>query len=311
MFNEIKDSKNRVDISVYVSDNGSEDLTNKVIAEYAEMYNQNKIYFSSGGFSENKGFDANVLSCYRESCGDYVWFLSDDDNVSKGVLDAIINDIKKFQPAVLYYNHDQEPYSRRNPYILNTEYYHRVSLSNIRALKKIIDWPKLSALVVKKCQTGLSVTNLNGGFAHVGLAVKIGIFDGGVLHSSVFTAYPDLDYKDHINFVPYILNNLNPMIDFIFSDNLSPSVLKSLKAPYIDPLASSLNTLGAYYRGRYVLTLELREKLWKTVRSELKKTGFGFMCNPILMKEIIKFPISLIVNIIHKFCSGKKLEKER
>ena len=104
-------------VSVLISNNGSADTTDEVIDKYKNIFKKNKIYFHSFSFSENQGFDLNVLNCYENCNSEYIWFLSDDDNVIDGAIDSIINDLQRHAPSVLYYNFEQEPYNIDNPYI--------------------------------------------------------------------------------------------------------------------------------------------------------------------------------------------------
>ncbi len=60
-------------------------------------------------FNENVGFDLNVLNCYNNCSSDYIWFLSDDDNIIDGVINTILTDIKNLSPNILFYNFDQFP----------------------------------------------------------------------------------------------------------------------------------------------------------------------------------------------------------
>ena len=308
---EINSANNKANVAVYVSNNGSNDNTAEVIVQCSKLFFENCISFSSTSFSENKGFDANALACYSGSNSEYVWLLSDDDNIIAGAVDAIMQDINKYCPALIFYNHDQKPYDRAQPYINEYQYFNIITDENIIALQKIINWPKLSALVIKKCEEGLRVPNMKSDFAHVALALQCGLSVGRLLHSPVFTAYPDDDYKDNINFVPYIGNNLDIIIRWVLLENNNMSLYKQLALPYVDPLIPSLNVLGAYYRGRFVLTLPLKGELWKTVRREIKTNWLKRLKDWKSVKELLKFPLSLAYWVIFTLITGKKLTIDR
>jgi glycosyltransferase involved in cell wall biosynthesis len=308
---EINSSSKRADVAVYVSNNGSKDDTAEVIEHCGKLFFENGIPFSSRMSESNQGFDANVLACYEGCNTDYVWFLSDDDNIITGAINAIIQDINKYNPSVIFYNHDQKPYGIDNPYIKEYKYFDQIKAENIMALKKIITNPKLSALVIRKCESGLNVPNMNSWFAHVALALQCGFRVGGVLHSPVFTAFPDYDYKDNINYVPYIGNDLNTTIRVLLLSNNKMYLYKHLTLPYADPLCCSLNTLGTYYRGRYVLTLPLKRELWETVQREIKSGWFRRLRDWKSVKELLKFPISLAYWVGYTYITGKKLTKDR
>ena len=308
---EINLSSKKENVAVYVSNNGSKDDTAIVIEQFAKLFIENGISFSSNAKEENEGFDANLLACYANSNSEYVWFLSDDDNIITGSVDAIINDIVKYQPSVIFYNHDQKPYDKANPYNKNLEFFEKIVFENLVALQKIILWPKLSSLVVKKCESGLKVPNQNSGFAHVLLALQCGLREGDVLHSAVFTAYPDKDFKDNIDFVPHIGNNLDIPIRWTLEVNNKMCFYEKLAIPYVDPLIASLNTLGAYYRGRHILTLPLKRELWVIVQYEIRSGWFNRFRDWKSVKELIKFPVSLAYGALYTFTTGKKLTKDR
>lgn len=307
---EINSSKNKTDISVFVSNNGSDDNTSEVIAHWGQIFIENGIYFSSYAAEGNQGFDANVIACYAKSDSEYIWFLSDDDNIINGAADSIVNDIKIYSPSVIYYNFDQKPYDLLHPYIKKLKFFEKIDFKNLVALKKIILWPKLSSLVIRKCKSGLEVPNHNSGFAHVTLALQCGLSEGAVLHSAVFMAYPDNDYKDHIDFVPYVTNNFDSPLLWVLHKNNNISFYEKLALPRVDPLATSLNTLGAFYRGRHVLTLPLKQELWASVRREIKFGWIKIFTDWVLVKEIIKFPISLTYAVARSYLRTNKLVKK-
>jgi glycosyltransferase involved in cell wall biosynthesis len=72
-------------IEILVSDNGSIDNTQEVLLGYKKKYINFKPLFSF----ENKGFDANYLKCLRESSGEYLWIIGDDDRICVGALKKI------------------------------------------------------------------------------------------------------------------------------------------------------------------------------------------------------------------------------
>jgi glycosyltransferase involved in cell wall biosynthesis len=307
----INDSDSKGQLSVLVSNNGSLDNTDTVIAQNGSLFEKDGIPFNAINFKQNQGFDANVLACYKESNADYVWFLSDDDNVMVGVIDSVVRDLDEHEPTVIFYNHDQKPYNKENPYIKISEFFELVTLENLTSLKKIIAWPKLSALVVKKTETGSKVLDCKSYFGHVGLAIQCGLTEGKVLHSPVFTAYPDLDYQENIDFPPYISNNLNIIIRHALLVSDKMYLYDQLKVKNLDPLPSSLNTLGAFYRGKHTLTPALRDELLHTVRRELKTIKLNRITNWNLYKETFKFIISIIYGLCGKILTGKKLMRIR
>jgi glycosyltransferase involved in cell wall biosynthesis len=104
---EINLSSQKYNIEVFVSNNGSVDETANVIMKCGKLFTDSGILFTTRKFEVNKGFDANIISCYVNSKGDYTWFLSDDDNIISGAIDAIFKDIFEYSPSVIFYNFEQ------------------------------------------------------------------------------------------------------------------------------------------------------------------------------------------------------------
>lgn len=307
----INESSSKADIAVYVSNNGSKDDTDQVIVRCGELFIENGIPFYSRTAERNQGFDANVLACYAGCNSEYVWFLSDDDNIFAGAIDAIIVDIEQHHPTIIYYNFDQKPYDKTHHYIGSTEYFDEITDVNIIALQKIVRWPKLTSMVIKKCLAGLRVPNQDSGFAHLTLALQCGLAEGGVLHSSVFTAYPDDNFMDNIDYVPHIANNIDTALLWALRENDKMYLYEQLALPYADPLATSLNALGAYYRGLHVLTLPLKNELWEIVQREIKTVRLKRLRDWLLLKELVKFPISICYYIGYLIIRGNRPTKDR
>lgn len=311
LLNQIIKSEKKQFLSVMVSDNGSTDTSADVIKKYSEIFKKNNILFSSHSFSENRGFDANVLACYEDHGSDYVWFLSDDDNVIDGAINSIIEDIQKFSPNVLYYNFDQYPYGLESPYIKATTLYEYIDEKNIQSISKIIDWPKLTSLVIRKMELSEKVKAVESGFMHVALAIQTGLDHGRVLHSAKCIARPDDDFKDHIDFPPYIGNNLYKMVSLVLHLNNKTEIYDHLEIKTTDPLTSSMNTLGSYYRGRFVLTPELKSELYSTVRYELRNLKIAKVKMAELVLSTVKLFISYTYNMWCVVMTGKSATKLR
>lgn len=294
-------------LSVLVSDNGSTDTTAAVINKYSDIFKQNNIIFSSHSFSNNRGFDANVLNCYRSCDSEYVWFLSDDDNIIDGAINSIIDDIHKYAPNVLYYNFDQDPYNLDNQYNKTTTLFSYVDENNIQSISKIIAWPKLTALVIKRIGglSGEKVKNLDHGFMHLALALQTSLDYGMVLHSEKCIARPDKDYMDHIDFPPYIYNYVVETVDIVLRKNNRSDIYQKLNIKLVDPLPLSMEWLILYYMGKFVLTTELKSKLYSTVINEFKNMKITKIKMAVIILSTIKLFIAYAYNIGHMILTGK------
>lgn len=308
----IKSEKEKY-VSVFVSDNGSTDTTASVINKYSDIFSQNNISYSSHSFVNNCGFDANVQSCYRNCNSEYVWFLSDDDNILDGAIETIIDDIHKHAPSVLYYNFDQDPHNLESPYIKVKKLYKNVDINNIQAIYRIIKWPKLTSLVVRKVdgQAGEKVKNYDLGFMHVALAIQTGLDYGRVFHSNRFIARPDDDYMDHIDFPPYVANRLKETVKSVLLQDNKANIYQQMEIKEVDPLTSSMNTLGAYYRGKFVLSSGLRSELYSTVRNELKNLEIRKVGVPLLVLSTIKLFVSYAYYLGYIVCAGVRTTGRR
>lgn len=290
LLNVISKSSYKDSITISVSNNGSDDNTIEIIKEYENIYKQSKILFFSNNFPSNNGFDSNILYLYNENISDFIWFLSDDDEIQENSIEQIFTDINKFNPDIIYYNFNQEPYTINKPYIKELSIYN--FKDHIPGIKKIIDWPKLTSLVFKNNKRYIKLNSNNLGYAHVELVLINILFNGKVLLSNFFIGKPQIDYLDNIDFPPYIGNNLNKSLNITLESLNKLYLFNSLKIPYTDPFISSLNTLSCFYRGKHMLTNKLKKELELQIFINIRKLNFITLSNYKLYLEFIKFILS-------------------
>jgi len=307
LLDEIKSSDLKGKVSVCVRNNGSTDNSEIIIQQAQILFRKNCIPFQFESAAVNQGFDANVHACYAMADGKYIWFLSDDDNICSGAIDRILNDIYSYAPTVIYYNFDQVPYDKDNPYIESVSFYEMILFDQIEALSKIVAWPKLTSCVIKRCKAGLQVPNLNTGFAHVALALQCGLCEGKILHQTFFIAFPDNDYLDQVDFPPYIGNYMKLAVNWVLINNDKLCLIDRLLPKYISPLASSLDVLSSHYRGQRVLSIHLKNELWNTVKSSFNLREF----NMTILKSLAKFAVSISFFWIVYIFTRKKLAMTR
>ena len=316
LIGHINKLENKQLVSVFVSNSGSTDETQQVIEKYYKIFEQNRIPFSSYRFHENCGFNASLLKCYENCTSDYIWFISDDDFVRNGAIEKIIDDVGKFNPNVIYYNFNQPPYDLQNPYIKETVMFEEFDLQKVQSIKKITDWPKLTSLVIKKLEVDKKINayglkHEDNDYMHVAIALQTGFDHGKILHSTRYLAEPNADYKSQINFLPYIgnrlINTLKKLLDF----NKKEKVMEHLELTYTDPLISSLNTLGNYYRGKFILSHDLKHKLFLTVSRELKSIKIHKIKFIKFFYCIIRFVISYTYYLGILILTRKRITKDR
>ena len=67
-------------IEICISDNYSKDNTQQLIEQYKQRYPH--IVYSR--WSENKGYDRNILKAVAMAQGEYCWLMSSDDKIEAG-----------------------------------------------------------------------------------------------------------------------------------------------------------------------------------------------------------------------------------
>jgi glycosyltransferase involved in cell wall biosynthesis len=92
--------KNECQYDVLVVDNHSSDETELVCKGFQEKFDNFK-YFKQ---TKNLGYDVNVLTCLELVQTEYVWFLSDDDNIDGELISSVIDIILKFKPDGILVN---------------------------------------------------------------------------------------------------------------------------------------------------------------------------------------------------------------
>jgi len=291
LLQHIESSRFLSDIEVLVSDNGSPDNTRSIISAQKHFFLEKGIAFTHLNNEINLGFDENIRRCYEGASGEYVWFLSDDDNLFPDAISSIMSELDSKSVVALYFNFKQKPYDFESPIVKNHLEFTTINKDNISCLRDVVGWPKLTSMVVKKVDINLSRQDIVFGFYHVEIFVRAVIKCGGFVSSPKFLAYPDDDYIDHIEFPPYIGNMLNKqLLNFLTDLNLA-DWYESLCVPHVSPLGSSFQMLGASYRNKIKIGDNLRAALWGTIFKELRLRNI----NTSALREILKFILSSTV----------------
>ena len=85
-YDEIKFHNLNQDFSFYISNNGSTDHTDSVILKYQQLFKQSDINFEFYSQPLNLGMDTNFLCCLHKPKTKYIWLVSDDDILLKGLI---------------------------------------------------------------------------------------------------------------------------------------------------------------------------------------------------------------------------------
>jgi len=75
-------------IQIVVSDNYSSDNTEHICRKFLVFNN-----FKYTKNNKNIGYDLNILNCINNSLGDYIWFLADDDVITKSIYEQVLSAI--------------------------------------------------------------------------------------------------------------------------------------------------------------------------------------------------------------------------
>ena len=131
-------------IEILVCDNYSNDKTQEVVEKYQKKNNCLK-YFRQ---KKNEGLDKNVLSCYENAKGDFVWFLSDDDIIFDDAVTQILKEIKKTNFTVMAYsfcNSNNKENCKKNIQVRT-----HTSFTDKKSIEDFFKVIMISTLVLKK-----------------------------------------------------------------------------------------------------------------------------------------------------------------
>lgn len=89
-------------VSFLVSDNASTDDTSKILKKFHNQFG----FFEQHTNKENLGLVGNIITLLNLSSTEYVWFVSDDDELSEGIIGEILNIIaNNNSPEFLFLNY--------------------------------------------------------------------------------------------------------------------------------------------------------------------------------------------------------------
>jgi glycosyltransferase involved in cell wall biosynthesis len=270
------------EINIVISDNNSSDNTEEVCLKFKELFAISGINFIMYKNEKNLGFSINVLESYFRANASYTLFFSDDDNLESGFLKQLLLDIKKYQFSVGVYNFCQEPHGVRN--LLIKESCVLSGESAFEGLCLLVSWPKLSGLVLrndhqreryKKISDLITKENIVG---HVVLAIEQIRSESTLFLSETIAAYPDQDFREHVNFVSYIGNYIKRDLEIYCSkigiDN--KKLLQSIdEIPYRNVVQYSLISLSLFYRSKSRLTRTMKLELESNIMRFLMRKKFS------------------------------------
>jgi glycosyltransferase involved in cell wall biosynthesis len=101
--NQIQENPNlKKLVRFLISDNASTDNTSKILDNLLSQYG----FFEKHTNKENKGLVGNIITLLNLSTTEYVWFVSDDDDLKGGVISEILNIIANNKnPEFIFLNY--------------------------------------------------------------------------------------------------------------------------------------------------------------------------------------------------------------
>ncbi len=111
LLNELCDQP---EVELLVSDNASPDNTGELV----EQYRQRGLRLRYLRNESNLGPDANILKCYVQASGKYVWILSDDDLPMPGAITRIVESLSQEEYELVCLGH----YSFHGKYVGHKEF---------------------------------------------------------------------------------------------------------------------------------------------------------------------------------------------
>lgn len=91
----------REDCQILILDNGSEEPVVESLAPLLELYPNASILIQRNKF--NIGANANIVKCFEQTSAEWMWLLSDDDDVSPDAISSIYRAIDD-EPDCIYFN---------------------------------------------------------------------------------------------------------------------------------------------------------------------------------------------------------------
>jgi len=254
LLRELSGSANRESIQVLVSDNASPDSTSLVLKAAVAEFQRNSIDFRTLRRLRNDGPRVNALSCLMEADTDYVWLLSDDDNLLPGAVDVVYAQLRKWQPSVAIFEFNQG--ERQTDASLDHDVIFQDTWIIPSVLTDLIDHPKLSRVIYgqeRKETNALDSANKSDYYPHVIAALEIGWRKGRILAADFPVGAPDEDFMDHIDFVPYVSGFLmQDVTEWARNRNITPAGLQTLVSSIGKPnvLSGSLSFLRQFENGK-------------------------------------------------------------
>jgi len=324
LFEDINSAGIHGEISIFVSNNHSEDNTSSVLQELKKVADSIDINFNYVNQETNIGPARNFIECAFLASSEYIVYLSDDDNLYPNSLSHVLNCIKEYKPNVMVFNFDQKPWGVDNPLYPKIE--HFKNKTDFVNLNKLVKWYKLSGVTLNlEGKTEIEFLRVNNFysnyFGHVLLAIMIARNKGNLVLSPFFFAHPDDDYMEHVNFAPYVSEMMYRDLELSVDKKLlTHGEFEELSKllPRQSVLSRSIHRLSEFYSEKYLLTASVKTQLWSNVsdcilsRKKLSREGLPLRLeikDTLRLVRLFLFWIKFKIKVIFKLTSYR-VEKE-
>ena len=297
----LKQIKEYDDIEILISDNFSTDETESIV----KKYNQSFINYYKQ--NQNLGIDGNVISCYENAKGKYIWFLSDDDIVFDDSVQRVYDFISKHEFSVLAFSFCDITNKIKCDKSIDTfrQYDSFLEEKSIEDFFKVI---MISTLVVKKIDIDLSFfKTLNPTiFPQITLCLTILQNEFCLIAHNKNLLFRETGYITNNFFELYCLKPREAIRNANFKGEIQIQLLKHTEKSLNEFVKlSALEKIG-FYKSKEGLPFKSFKKGIKEYKSNLNNL---FLITLIFL--ISKSPKSVILSTVYiaKFIEFKSIRK--
>jgi|SaaInl8_200m_RNA_FD_contig_111_236868_length_6058_multi_4_in_0_out_0_2 hypothetical protein len=288
LLTEIKNSKYKDEIGVFISNNGSTDNTKEVIINFKKQFIEAGIFFEYDNISINKGMDSNYLNMIKKPKSDYIWFFSDDDILYQNKIDGLIFSIKTHMPSVCNFSFLQYPYTdKRHRYIDFKE----SNYTDIIQYPKIVSTKITACIIMTKHIKKYTIDDdivLGSHWAYIPFIFSNLLEDNKLLIYPYIVAGSDEEYTN-LRYDPVVFTYLYALIEFIYNKYEKNNEFKQSNIVKPIPLFTDISFLGKFIINEIYLDNDIVTNIKIRIKKSLK--NYTVWLNPRLYKHLIKLLI--------------------